>query len=273
MIADLTRLIERATRLAYPMRVSPELHASRILANREKKGAGADRLTAMRALWDEGKTLAEIGDQYGMTRERVRQLFKRAYGETPMSVRYIETAYKKTSFKKYEIWNRKAISFYGVSRDTVYAHGDPHKYGTVSCAFKTQKLNATKRGIEWSLSLVEWVEIWKNSGHFNERGIGKGRYVMARIADQGGYSFDNVVIKTHEENSKEAREMDRARGTVKMYEIDGEMLSVPECAKKLGLSHTAMQVRLKKWPLDRALSEPKQKGVTVTPNQLRPDVF
>lgn len=256
MIADLTRLIERATRLAYPMRVSPELHASRIIANREKKGAGADRLTAMRALWDEGKTLAEIGDQYGITRERVRQLFKRAYGETPMSMRYIETAYKKVK-NKHQYREQCALNYYGVSYDVVCSFGDPKQKGSIPYAFRSQKNNAKHRGIAWDLSLVEWTDIWKRSGHLSERGQGKGRYVMSRIADQGGYSVGNVVIQTHSENSTEARAMDRARGTVPLYEYNGEKFTLTELSAKCGLAPNTIRHRLKRWPVEKAVNTPK----------------
>ena len=256
MIADLTRLIERATRLAYPTRVSPELHASRILANREKKGAGADRLTAMRALWDEGKTLAEIGDQYGMTRERVRQLFKRAYGETPVSPRDIAAAYKKVK-NKHQYREQCALNSYGVSYDVVRSFGDPKQKGSIPYAFKSQKNNAKHRGIAWDLSLVEWADIWKRSGHLSERGQGKGRYVMSRIADQGGYSVGNVVIQTNSENSTEARAMDRARGTVQLYEYNGEKLTLTELSAKCGLAPNTIRWRLKIWTVEKAVNTPK----------------
>lgn len=43
-----------------------------------------DRAIQMKQMRDEGMTLQEIGDKYGITRERVRQLVKRRYKSTKM---------------------------------------------------------------------------------------------------------------------------------------------------------------------------------------------
>lgn len=43
-----------------------------------------DRAIQMKQMRDEGLTLQEIGDKYGITRERVRQLIKRRYKTTRM---------------------------------------------------------------------------------------------------------------------------------------------------------------------------------------------
>lgn len=56
---------------------------------------------------------------------------------------------------------------------------------------RTAALN--KRGIEFKLSLMEWWGIWEASGHWPERGLGRG-YMMCRIGDQGAYEVGNVFI-------------------------------------------------------------------------------
>ena len=82
------------------------------------------RTKDMRGFWDNGETLQQIGDRYNLSRERVRQLFMKAYGETPMSPRYIATAYKRGK-KEHQYREKCALSYYGVSYDVVHSLGDP----------------------------------------------------------------------------------------------------------------------------------------------------
>lgn len=72
-------------------------------------------------------------------------------------------------------------------------------------AFKMQRNSAKYRGLEWDLTFDEWLNIWISSSNINNRGIGKGKYVMARIGDSGGYKIGNVEIIQFEKNSKDAR--------------------------------------------------------------------
>jgi hypothetical protein len=48
------------------------------------------------------------------------------------------------------------------------------------------------------------MEIWLASGHFEDRGRGSGKYVMARNGDAGPYSQLNVSICLFEQNVKDA---------------------------------------------------------------------
>jgi hypothetical protein len=55
------------------------------------------------------------------------------------------------------------------------------------------------RGIEWKLTLPEWWTIWTLSGHWHERGVGRG-YHMCRRGDVGPYVVGNVFIAPGVEN-------------------------------------------------------------------------
>lgn len=66
--------------------------------------------------------------------------------------------------------------------------------------YRTHRWTAHHRGIPFELTYKQWLSVWKNSGHFNDRG-----YVMARFGDEGGYSLDNVKIITRGENVSEAQ--------------------------------------------------------------------
>jgi hypothetical protein len=81
-----------------------------------------------------------------------------------------------------------------------------------------------KRKIEWKLTLPEWWAIWRDSGHWHERGIGRG-YMMCRIGDKGAYEVGNVFIGPGVENLSAAAKKSSlpigvarcAKGKVKPY--------------------------------------------------------
>lgn len=61
-------------------------------------------------------------------------------------------------------------------------------------AFQHQRTAAlNRRGIEWNLTLIAWWGIWDASGHWPDRGIGRGWH-MCRHGDQGAYEVGNVFI-------------------------------------------------------------------------------
>lgn len=71
-------------------------------------------------------------------------------------------------------------------------------------AYCTHVLGAVSRKIDFLLTYEEWYQIWFDSGHIDERGTRKGKYVMARFGDTGPYAVGNVKIITMSENIREA---------------------------------------------------------------------
>lgn len=69
---------------------------------------------------------------------------------------------------------------------------------------KNGKLDKNGNLVEMRLSFDQWLDIWLTSGHWDQRGNSKGKYVMARHNDLGHYELGNVSIKLFEENCKEA---------------------------------------------------------------------
>src|SRR5258706_1578724 len=82
--------------------------------------------------------------------------------------------------------------------------------------YRDHKADAKRRGIQFLLSFDGWMKIWLDSGHWNKRGRGRGKYHMARFGDKGPYAIGNVKIITHEENSKELVYTDTAATRLKM---------------------------------------------------------
>lgn len=70
--------------------------------------------------------------------------------------------------------------------------------------FQRQRCHAKDRGVPWHLAYWEWLQIWQDSGHLEDRGNRKGQWVMSRIGDWGAYEFGNVRIVRAETNNTEA---------------------------------------------------------------------
>lgn len=72
-------------------------------------------------------------------------------------------------------------------------------------AYRLQRNTAKHRGIAWEFDYESWLAVWTSSGHLNERGRTRGKYVMARPGDVGPYSPSNVEIIPHEVNTRDCR--------------------------------------------------------------------
>lgn len=79
---------------------------------------------------------------------------------------------------------------------------------------RTAALN--RRKIEWRLPLWQWWTIWRDSGHWHERGVGRG-YMMCRVGDVGPYEVGNVYIGPGVENlSAAAKKCDLPIGVARV---------------------------------------------------------
>lgn len=143
----------------------------------------------MAALYKSGKTLLEIGAQYGITRERVRQIINKFHGlNGEDGGAHVLALAKRAKFEAKR--NAHSLKKWGCGWEqyvSIRAMKRPTR------AYSQQKKNSEQRGIAWELSLWQWWSIWQQSGHWEERGRGRG-FQMCRVNDQGGYSFDNVYI-------------------------------------------------------------------------------
>ena len=80
----------------------------------------------------------------------------------------------------------------------------------VKKAYKKQINNCKNRvdvlgnPVEMRMTLQQFADKWIQSGHWDLRGVGKGKYCMARHNDIGHYEWNNVEIKLHGENISEA---------------------------------------------------------------------
>lgn len=71
--------------------------------------------------------------------------------------------------------------------------------------YTIQRYGASAHGIKFELTFEQWLQIWQDSGHLQERGTRKGQYVMARFGDTGAYAVGNVEIITGEGNRSQVQ--------------------------------------------------------------------
>jgi DNA-binding CsgD family transcriptional regulator len=173
-----------------------------------RRASAEGRTARMAAMYREGKTLAEIGLEFNLTRERVRQLLKASGMSAHMGGATKKKESKAVARAERRIKTRNAT--------TMRSHGCDYQtasdlnggeglltYGTKSHLYWRQRRSAKNRRIEWNMTFPEWCQIWADSGKWELRGRGRGRYCMARIADSGAYEVGNVRIITTEENIRE----------------------------------------------------------------------
>lgn len=170
----------------------------------------AKRDAEMVGMYRMGHTLQEIGDYYGVTREAVRLRLSRHNidgmdgGATARTLKRTSDRIAKKAAKAAKAAERH-FRKWGMAQEAVdalspFKRSDPRH---PLWKYSQQRNSAKQRAIPWRLTFAEWWRIWQESGHWDERGRGKG-YCMARWADDGPYSVDNVYICTIGQNFSDA---------------------------------------------------------------------
>lgn len=167
--------------------------APRVLA--EKDSARTAKMISMHS---QGVSLEKIGTQFGITRERVRQILDRQ----GISAKNGGASIGRAAKREYREMRREATYF--VKYGLPYAVVKQLRKDRVTHAFSSQRKSADTRGIEWNLTFAQWFAIWQASGKLHLRGRGKGKYCMSRVCDSGGYALGNVHIQLSTENNAEA---------------------------------------------------------------------
>lgn len=158
-----------------------------------------ERIEAMEALARQGWTLERIGEAFDLTRERVRQLIS-----IPKQERGVAILSKDKQRRRIAALDANKLRIYGCSKAVLMQinGGQPlSRHNSPVGQFAQQRKSAKQRRIPWRLTLPQWWAVWQESGKWDQRGRGKGKYCMSRKGDLGAYEVGNVEIVTHSENS------------------------------------------------------------------------
>lgn len=173
------------------------MHANRVIP------IGAE--SEMCDLYRGGKTLQAIGDVFGISRERVRQIvsslgLKRSDGGQTIGANENRAKKKADRERKF----KARAKHLGMSVTELKEHLAKYGAGSKSplLKYRSHRQAAKKRGIGWEFNFGTWWRLWQESGKWELRG--RGKYVMARHGDDGPYSKGNVYICTGSQNSKDA---------------------------------------------------------------------
>ena len=176
-----------------------------------KRTSPGERECRMKELYEAGYTLHQIGVQFGLTRERVRQLLSKHFRFTATDGGASICAQARREKKRFAEEVR-CLAKYGCTKEQYVSiknvwwkhrnSGGSWDTGPLGAFFK-QKQSAKQRGIEWHLTLWQWWSCWQVSGKWKQRGRGHG-YAMCRFNDCGPYASDNIYIATCAKNASDA---------------------------------------------------------------------
>jgi hypothetical protein len=162
-----------------------------------------------------GLTLQQVGDQFGITRERVRQIVASRGMKKDSRGVHVRTNSSRQKVAETKAMRRdhRAMQNYGCAYGVVLALNGPGlaRKESLASRFRMQRKNAQVRGIEFHISFSDWVAVWQKSGHLHQRGRGHGKYVMSRFGDVGAYKLGNVFIQLADENCSEGNKRAWAR--------------------------------------------------------------
>lgn len=167
-------------------------------------GMGFDeqRAETMAGMFKGGKTLAEIGLVFGVSRERVRQIITKYHGLTRENGGARVKADRLSSARERERdlkYMKRYGCLYAEYKEIQNVGKAMRRKGHSACrtpigAYILQRRNAGARGVEWNLTLWDWWKIWESSGKWEMRGREADNYVMCRYLDSGAYAVGNVYI-------------------------------------------------------------------------------
>jgi hypothetical protein len=166
--------------------------------NTEKKEKEVTGLWAhvddMVSMYTNGDTLEKIGIKYGVTRERIRQYLssRGITRENNPRHEFIVTRNLKRREEDLAAQNERSLARWGVS---LSERKELTTMGVLS-AYRNHERAATRDGYSFEMSLKEWWCAWKDSGHWDQRGKGKDKYVMTRIDRTLPLNIGNYEIIT-----------------------------------------------------------------------------
>lgn len=88
---------------------------------------------------------------------------------------------------------------------------DVATFNMMRLRYREHRHGAKRRGVPFLISFEEWATIWYESGRWEDRGVHRGQYVMARNGDVGAYAVGNVSIILATQNRTDSKVTDARR--------------------------------------------------------------
>lgn len=157
-----------------------------------------------------GDTLETIGADYGISRERVRQILKKTGmtgkdGGNSQRLRARRAAKEQAREAAFLAKHGCTLAQYrGLKRigEEMIAAGHG-KYETPLYAFQGSRKSVKQTGVGFNLTLWEWWQAWQQAGVWEQRGTGHG-YGMTRIDKTKPYEVGNLRFETGDERMANA---------------------------------------------------------------------
>lgn len=178
-----------------------------------------ERELEMVRMYTAGQTLQEVGNHYGLTRERVRQLIA-LHGVTGVSggshKKAVDNRHRRLAAAKARR-DARTILYYGCTYAKLIELNDgvkPKVALSNAGKFRQQKNNALARRVPWAITFPQWMQFWIDSGHWDDRARTRDGYVMARRGDTGAYALGNIYITTLAQNVADYQTTLKRRGVL-----------------------------------------------------------
>lgn len=81
----------------------------------------------------------------------------------------------------------------------------------IRATYNTLKMNARRRGKEFTITLFEFNELILDTGYVEARGRLKDSLTIHRVVEEIGYVSGNLSVRTNEDNLKAYNDFIRAR--------------------------------------------------------------
>ena len=118
-----------------------------------------------------------------------------------------------------------------------------------------QKRDAMNRGIEFKLTLQEWIQWWAQQGVDKDipQPLTKNTLCMCRFNDTGPYELNNIYCATLSQNQKDARKFNPNYGKNRSRPFKtpiGNFPSKRDAYKNLGISIRSLEKLMRLSPQD-----------------------
>lgn len=193
------------------------------------------RRERMVLLYKEGKTLEEIGVEFGVTRERVRQIIRLGRSHGGKCVITEQRTQDRLKAKK-DRRDARCKTVFGCDYETALRlnegrHPTPNNNSKAS-AYLNQKrtMQGVYQNVPYSLTFPEWLEAWGDKYCFK----GKGKWGLVRIDDTKGFVAGNVIPKSVSERAAETIRRTHSR-MAQIRSLLDSGVSRDQIAKQLGI--------------------------------------